>query len=247
MSHQKKDHAKIQEIQRALDFTRDELAAWAAHLQQQQQLTPRGAVSGSHHSDKGDVKIEVTDPSYLAGKFIVLQESLIYLVQGKGSLILERHLCRDFQAGTPVRLLNDTDQCRTEDNGGIYLQNPYQSHHPMRNRDTLLVPLNPIPTHEGQGNLGNSHGQNGDVGSPGHIELDGQGKPPLQWTTMEVNHNDRLPCGKPKPPVERAEVPVGDLTLTTWLLRSQFQQARNSGVDVMNTIYLSVHTCPIGL
>ena len=42
VSHQKRDHAKIQEIQQALDCTRDELAAWAVHLQQQQQLTPRG-------------------------------------------------------------------------------------------------------------------------------------------------------------------------------------------------------------
>ena len=42
LSHQKKDHAKIQELQQALDCTRDELAAWAVHLQQQQQqLTPR--------------------------------------------------------------------------------------------------------------------------------------------------------------------------------------------------------------
>ena len=56
LSHQKKDHAKIQEIQQALDYTRDELAAWEVHLQQ---LTPREReahneleepVSGSHHS-----------------------------------------------------------------------------------------------------------------------------------------------------------------------------------------------------
>ena len=37
----KEGSCKIQEIQQALDCTRDELAAWAVHLQQQQQLTPR--------------------------------------------------------------------------------------------------------------------------------------------------------------------------------------------------------------
>ena len=36
LSHQKKDHAKIQEMQQALHVTRDELAAWAVHLHQQQ-------------------------------------------------------------------------------------------------------------------------------------------------------------------------------------------------------------------
>ena len=76
--------------------------------------------------------------------------------------------------------------------------------------------------------VGNSHGQNGDVGSPGHIELDGLGGNPHyeNGATMEVNQNDRLPCGKPKPPIERAGAPVRDLTLTTWLLRSQFQQVK---------------------
>ena len=180
-------------------------------------------------ANKGDVKIEVTDPdSYPVGKFIVVQESLICLVQGKGSLILERPLCRDFLAGTPVRLLNDTDQYRTEDNGEIYLQNPYQSHSPNEEQGNSVGSPQPHSHNEGQGNLGNSHGQNGDVGSPGHIELDGLGGNPHyeNGATMEVNHNDRLPCGKPKPLIERAGVPVRDLTLTTWLLRSQFQQVK---------------------
>ena len=98
-------------------------------------------------ANKGDVKIEVTDPDrYPVGKFIVIQESLIYLVQGKGSLILERPLCRDFLAGTPVRLLNDTDQYRTEDNGEIYLQNPYQSHSPNEGTGKLCwFPSTPFP------------------------------------------------------------------------------------------------------
>ena len=195
LSHQKKDHAKIQEIQQALDCTRDELAAWAVHLQQQQQqLTPRekgetpNAMEEPYQApttvltemaNKGDIEIEVTDPdNYPVGKFIVIQESLIYLVQGKGSLILERPLCRDFLVGTPVRLLNDTDQYRTEDNGEIYLQNPYQSHSLNGEQGNSMGSPQAHSHHEGQGNLGNSHGQNGDAGSPGHIELAGmEGNP----------------------------------------------------------------------
>ena len=228
LSHQKKDHARIQEIQQALDVTRDELAAWAVHLQQQQQLAPCGTGENQNEveepyqipttvltamASKGDVEIEVTDPDrYPIGKFIVIQESLIYLVEGKGSLILERPLCRDFLAGTPVRPLNDTDQYRTDDDGEIYLHNPPQPH----------------SHNEGQGNFTNSHGQNGSVGTPGHIELDGLGgNPHLEnGEAMEANQTDRLPCGKPKPPIERAGVPVKDLTLTTWLLRSHFQQVK---------------------
>ena len=175
LSHQKKDHARIQEIQQALDITRDELAAWAVHLQQQQQLTTCGIGEGQNEveepyqtpttvltamASKGDVKIEVTDPDrYPIGKFIVIQEPLIYLVEGKGSLILERPLCRDFLTGTPVRPLNDTDQYRTDDDGEIYLHNPPQPH----------------SYNEGQGNSTNSHGQNGSVGTPRHFELDGLG------------------------------------------------------------------------
>ena len=114
LSHQKKDNARVREIQQALDVTRDELAAWAVHLQQQQQVAPRG--SGENHNEaeesyqtpitvlttkasKGDVVIEVTDPDkYQIRKYIVIQESLIYLVD------------------------------RTEDDGEIYLHNPLQSH-----------------------------------------------------------------------------------------------------------------------
>ena len=226
LSHQKKDHARIQEIQQALDMTRDELAAWAVHLQQQ----PTPFWTGENQNEvtepyqapttvltvmasKGDVEIEVTDPDgYPIGKFIVIQESLIYLVEGKGSLILERPLCRDFLAGTPVRPLNDMDQYRTDDDGEIYLHNPSQPH----------------SHNEGQGYSTNSHGQNGNLGTPGHIELDGLGGDPHleNGETMEPDQVDRLPCGKPKPPIERAGVPVKDLTLTTWLLRSHFQQVK---------------------
>ena len=259
LSHQKKDHAKIQEIQQALDCTRDELAAWAVHLQQQQQLTPRG--TGETHdgveepyqapttvltvmANKGDVKIDVTDPgSYPVGKFIVIQESLIYQAQGKGSLILERPLCRDFLAGTPVRPLNDTDQYRTEDNGEIYLQNPYQSHSPNEEQGNSVGSPQPHSYNEGQGNLGNSHGQNGDVGSPGHIELDGLGGTPIMrmgqpWksitmTAFLVENRNLLSRGR--------EFQLG-FDPYHWLLRSQFQQSRNTGVNVMNTVlFISAH------
>ena len=40
LSHQKKDNARVREIQQALDAIRDELAAWVVHLQQQQQIAP---------------------------------------------------------------------------------------------------------------------------------------------------------------------------------------------------------------
>ena len=40
LSHQKRDHAQVQEMQRNLDLTRDELAAWAVHFQQQRPEVP---------------------------------------------------------------------------------------------------------------------------------------------------------------------------------------------------------------
>ena len=117
LSHQKKDHARVQEIQQALDVTRDELAAWAVHLQPQQQLAYCGNGENQNEVEepyqtptmvltakvsKGDVEIEVTDPDrYPIGKYIVIQKSLIYLVEGKGSLILERPLCGDFLSRNP--------------------------------------------------------------------------------------------------------------------------------------------------
>ena len=111
---------------------------------------------------------------------------------------------------------------------GRYLQNPCQSHSPNEEQGNSVGSPQPHSYNEGQGNLGSSHGQNGDAGTPGHIELDGLGGNPHyeNGATMEVNHNDRLPCGKPKPPIERAGAVVRDLTLTTWLLRSQFQQVK---------------------
>ena len=241
LSHQKKDHARVQEIQQALDVTRDELAAWAVHLQQQQQVAD--CRNGENQNEveepyqnpttvltvkasKGDVAIEVTDPDrYPIGKYIVIQESLIYLVEGKGSLILERPLCRDFLAGTQVRPLNDADQYRTEDDGEIYLHNPPQSHSHNAGQENST---NSHSYNEGQGNSTNSHGQNGSIGTPGLIELDGQGgEPHLEnGEDNETNQPERLPCGKPKPRIERAGAPVKDLTLTTWLLRSHFQQVK---------------------
>ena len=105
----------------------------------------------------------------------MIQESLIYLVEGKGSLILERPLCRDFLAGTPVRPLSDTDQYRTEDDGEIYLHNPPNSH---SLNDGQGNPTNSHSHNEGLGNSTNSHEQNGNVGTPGHIELNGPGGNP---------------------------------------------------------------------
>ena len=57
----------------------------------------------------------------------MIQESLIYMAEGKGSLIADRPLCRDFLAGTPVRPLVEEDQYRVED-GEIYLWNPQPPH-----------------------------------------------------------------------------------------------------------------------
>ena len=37
---------------------------------------------------------------------------------------------------------------------------------------------------------------------------------------------DLLPCGKPKPPIERTGTRVKELTLQIWLLRSHFQQSK---------------------
>ena len=139
-------------------------------------------------ASKGDVVIEVTDPDgYQIGKYIVIQESLIYLWKGK-ALILERSLCRDFLAGTQVRPLSDEDQHRTEDDGEIYLHNPLQSHSHNAGHGCSTNShsyneghgnsTNSHSYNEGQGNFTNSHGQNGNGGTPGLIELDGQGGAP---------------------------------------------------------------------
>ena len=45
----------------------------------------------------------------------------------------------------------------------------------------------------------------------------------MEKTTRPINLSD---FRKPKPPIERAGAPVKDLTLTTWLLRSHFQQVK---------------------
>ena len=59
----------------------------------------------------------------------------------------------------------------------------------------------------GTGLDGNSHLGNGEA-----VEVDPS--------------NDLLPCGKPKPPIERTGTQVKELTLQTWLLRSHFQQSK---------------------
>ena len=79
-------------------------------------------------ASQGDIEIEVRDSEkYAIGKYIVIQESLLYMVEGKGSLILDRPLCRDFLARTPVRPSVEEDQEGVED-GKIYLRNPQPSH-----------------------------------------------------------------------------------------------------------------------
>ena len=107
---------------------RDELTAWEVYYQQQPDVsgapekqseevetvqTPASVITTM--ARQGDTKIEVSDPDcFPVGKYIVIQESLIYLVVGKGSLVLDRPLSRDFLSGTSVRLLTDTDQYRSE-------------------------------------------------------------------------------------------------------------------------------------
>ena len=104
LSHQKKDHAQVQEMQKTLNLVRDELAAWAVYFQQEkpdfsgtpekqgEDLEPQPVLTVlTAMASHGDIEIEVTDPDrYPVGKYIVIQESLIYLVEGKGSLILDR-------------------------------------------------------------------------------------------------------------------------------------------------------------
>ena len=107
LSYQKRDRAQVQEMQRALNLTRDELAAWAVHFRQQGPGFSGIPEKQAEHEEppstpitvltamasQGDVEIEVTDPDrYPIGKYIVIQESLIYMVEGKGSLILDRPL-----------------------------------------------------------------------------------------------------------------------------------------------------------
>ena len=132
------------------------------------------------------------------------------MVEGKGSLILDRPLCRDFLVGTVVRPLNEEDQYRLEE-GEIYLRNPQ-------------------PSHSNNGEHGNStpsQGQNGNGGTSPHIEvtgLDGNSHLGSGEAVDTDPSNDLLPCGKPKPPIERIGTPIKELTLQTWLLRSHFQQ-----------------------
>ena len=163
LSHQKKDHAQVQEMQRKLDLIRNELAAWAVYFQQQR---PELSIPGKQAeplepnpvpttvltalASQGDVEIEVTDPDrYPVGKYIVIQDSLTYLVEGKGSLILDRPLCGDFLAGTTVRPLTEEDQYRVEE-GEIYLRNPQPSHSSSGEHE------NSTPSQRQNGNVGTS-------------------------------------------------------------------------------------------
>ena len=72
------------------------------------------------------------------------------------------------------------------------------------------------PLGEGSGNQGNVElsglETNSHSGNGGAVESDAATTP--------------LPCGKPRPPIERTGTPTKELTLQTWLLRSHFQQNR---------------------
>ena len=177
-------------MQRTLDLTRDELAAWAVYFQQQKPDlfgTPENQANKEEPyqvpptvltamASQGGIEIEVTDPDrYPVGKYIVIQESLIYLAQGKGSLIFDRPLCRDFLAGTIVRPLTEEDQYRLEE-GEIYLRNPQPSH-----------------SNNGEhGNSTTSQGQNGNVEVTG---LDGNSHLGNGEAVDTDPSNDLLPCG----------------------------------------------------
>ena len=132
-SYQKKEG----ELHRKVDFMRDELRM-GVYFQQQAEgsgipekwvievQTPTTVITTTAH--QGDTKIEVSDPdAFPVENYIVIQESLIYMVMGKGSSILDRPLNRDFLTGTSVRLLTDTDQYRVEPNV-MFLQNPQTTH-----------------------------------------------------------------------------------------------------------------------
>ena len=158
-------------------------------------------------ASQGDIEIEVTDPDrYPVGKYIAIQESLIYLVEGKGSLILDRPLCRDFLAGTVVRPLTEEDQYRAEE-GGIYLRNPQPSNSNNGEHENSTPPQR----------------QNGNVGTSPNLEvtgLDGNSQLGNVEAVDPDPSNDLLPCGKPKPPIERTGSPSKELTLQTWLEKS---------------------------
>ena len=128
----------------------------------------------------------------------MIQESLLYLVEGKGSLILDRPLCRDFLVGTTVRPLVEEDQYRVED-GEIYLRNPQPSHSNNGEHG------NSIPSQRQNGNVGTSSNLEG-TGLDGNSHL-GNGE------TADVDpSNDHLmisfPVGNPNPPIERTGTQV---------------------------------------
>ena len=224
LSYQKKEHAQLGELHSKVNFTRDELTAWEVYYQQQPDASgipekqpeiepvqaPVSSITTMAH--QGDTKIEVSDPDcFPVGKYIVLQESLIYMVTGKGSLILDRPLSRDFLTLVPVSD-TDADQYRAESTD-IYLQNPQLSHSPNGERRNSAIP----------------HGGNGSLGTNPHIEQTG-----LDLNSHSGNGGvmesyaatTPLPCGKPRPPIERTGTLVKELTLQTWLLRSHFQQCK---------------------
>ena len=206
LSYQKKERAHLGDLHTKVDSMRDELTAWevqqnpdASGIPERQAVevhTPTTVITTM--ACQGDTKIEVSEPDlFPVGKYIVIQESLIHMVTGKGSLILDRPLNRDFLTGTSVRLL----QYRVDSN---YLQNPQTTH-----------------SNNGEGeNSSTPHGGNWGLGTNPHIEQMG-----LNLNSHSGNggglESDTattpLPCGKPRPPTERIGTPVKELTLQSWL------------------------------
>ena len=145
------------------------------------------------------------------------------MVVDKGSLVLDRPLSRDFLSGTSVRFLTDADQYRAEP-VDIYLDNPQSSHSNNGERENSL----------------NLHGENGSMGNSSQQQLGRKiWKSRQCWNHCGLEASSHsgnggvvdpdatttpLPCGKPRPPIERVGTPIKELTLQTWLLRSHFQQ-----------------------
>ena len=100
LSYQQNEHAQFGELHRKADTMRDELTAWEVYYRQHPGLSEGPEKQPEEEANQvqtsvittmarlGDTKIEVLDPDrFPVGKYIVIQEFLIYLVVGKGSLI----------------------------------------------------------------------------------------------------------------------------------------------------------------
>ena len=222
LSHHKREHAQVEELRRRADSMRDELAAWAVYYQQQPDLSgipekqpeeeethrvPASVITTM--ACKGDIEIEVSNPGFVSSREVHFDPGIPHLLGGgAGSLILDRPLSRDFLSGTSVRLLTDADQYRAESEE-VYLHNPRPSN--SGERENFFNP------HGGNGNMGNQSqqqlgersGNQGTVETPGletYSHSGNGGGVELDATTTP------LPCGKPRPPIERTGTPIKGVT-----------------------------------